>query len=88
MRQGPMTGGGFGPCGGGAGPRGVGGGYGRGAGFGRGFGRGMGARNRRWAPEWTAQGQDSPPDQTGLLQRLTDELKRLGERIAKLEKAD
>lgn len=84
MRQGPMTGGGFGPCGDGAGQRGAGGGYGRGAGFGRGQGR----RNRRWAPELSGQAQDLQQAEPGLLQRLTDELKRLGERIGKLEKTD
>lgn len=89
MRQGPMTGGGFGPCGDGAGQRGAGGGYGRGAGgFGRGFGRGQGFRNRRWATDWSGQNQDTSPAEPGLLQRLSAEVDHLKERIAELTKSD
>ena len=87
MGQGPMTGGGFGPCGGGAGYGARGGGYGRGGGgFGRGFGRGQGFRNRRWTPAWTTEGPDAQPNEPGLLQRLTDEVEHLKERIAELTK--
>jgi hypothetical protein len=50
MREGPMTGGGFGPCGAGHG-RGTD--LGRGQGRGAGFGGGQGRRNRRSAPEWS-----------------------------------
>lgn len=83
MGQGPMTGGGFGPCGAGAGRRAAGGGFGRS--FGRGFGRGMGYRNRRWAPEWPSRDQVAPTAEPNLLQRLTEELDHLRERIAGLE---
>jgi hypothetical protein len=87
MGQGPMTGGGFGPCGGGARYGGRGGGYGPGGGgYGRGFGRGQGFRNRRWAPAWPTDRQESPAD-PGLLQRLTDEVEHLKERIAELTKS-
>lgn len=81
MREGSMTGGGFGPCGGGS--RGsAGGGYGARGGS---FGRGAGWRNRRWAPAWSGQAQDTSAAEPGLLQRLTAELKHLQERIASLE---
>lgn len=84
MRDGPMTGGGFGPCGGGAGPQGAGGGFGRGAGFGRGQGR----RNRRWASERSGQAQGASPAEPSLLQRLSAEVEHLKERIAELTKSD
>lgn len=49
--QGPLTGGGFGYCAPGRGPRGFGRGFGRGMGrgFGRGYGRGFGPGWRRMA---------------------------------------
>ena len=98
MRQGPLTGGGFGPCGDGAGPRGAGGGFGRGAGFGRGQGR----RNRRWAPGPSGWGRGgawgqaaapwSPENEQDALQRdeasLEAELQQLRARIAELEKSE
>ena len=93
-----MTGGGFGPCGGGLGRRSAGAGYGaRGGGFGRGpgYGRGQGFRNRRWAPEWSGwrrvgAAAPLPPDveKEGLQreeQALEAEIARLRERISELE---
>ena len=93
MREGPMTGGGFGPCDRNSGARGSGygvrcGGFGRGGGLGREFGRGRGFRNRRWASEWSGQAQVESPAEPGLIQRLSAEVERLRERIAELEKPE
>jgi len=95
MRQGPMTGGGFGRCGAGSAPGAQDGIRGRGGAF----GRGQGQRNRRWAPEWSGwrrtvdwvrgaatrspdvQPQEPYPD----LAALESELQRLRTRIEELE---
>ena len=50
MRQGPLTGGGFGPCGGGRGRTSMQGDL---SGRGGAGGGGRGWRNRRWAPDWS-----------------------------------
>lgn len=97
MREGPMIGGGFGPCGGGR--RSAGSGFGA---RGGGYGRGAGWRNRRWAPDgsgWRRAGAWnqaaapwSPENERDMLQRdeaaLESELEHLRARIAELEKTE
>ena len=96
MRRGPMTGGGFGPCGGGLARR-----FGRGGFHGRGgsSGGGRGWGNRRWAPDppgwrrtafWeTAARPRTPDDERKILEdetsALENELERLQTRIAELK---
>lgn len=89
MKQGPMTGGGWGPCGGGRGR-------------GTGFGRGQGRRNRRWAPEWSCWRRTGAWERTGAqppteterreLQRdeaaLEHELQFIRARMTELEQAE
>ncbi len=92
MRQGPMTGGGFGPCDG-ADRRTGGGGFGREGGF----GGGRGWRNRRQATQWSGRRRtmawtQAPGNERDGLQReektLENEIELLRARIAELEKSD
>jgi len=96
MRQGAMTGGGFGPCGAGGGRRSM-----RSEAWGRGgaYGHGWGRRNRQWLPEFPdreVSGAREPatsalsPDVEKTESRrevvaLKGELERLKLRIAELE---
>ncbi len=90
-REGPMTGGGFGPCGG-ANRRTAGGGFGRGGAF----GGGRGWRNRRQATQWSGRRRtrawtQALDEQDGLQREekaIETELELLRARIAELEKSD
>lgn len=94
MRQGPLTGGGFGPCGSGGGSRSAQDDF---RGQRGGFGRRQGRRNRRGAPEWSGWRRarawtQAPGNERDGLHReekvLETELELLRARIAELEKSD
>jgi hypothetical protein len=95
MGAGPMTGGGFGRCGGQAGI-GRGGGYGLGRGFGGGYGRGAGFggnlrfRARGWGYGPMDWGPLSAVDEKSMLEAqvagLTSELEVVRRRLADLDR--
>ena len=72
MGKGPMTGGGFGRCGGGFGGRG----FGYGAGAGRGYGRGFCRRFRDYVPGF------SGPARVGRREQLQDYAQDLEDELA------